>query len=280
MSFIQQFIECDGVQIAASIETSSQEAHPIYYPANILIYMEKGTLKIENEQIEYVIPTHGFALVRKHSVCSCSKTWTETEGEAIMYAFIMQDEFIQEAIGNMPISASETAPDDLVLQLEENTILKGFFESLISYIKENEQIDRELLSLKTREALFGVLKNNPGYAHIFKAFATPFRADLENFMHHNFQHNVRLPVLAKASGRSLSTFNREFRRIFKESPHRWIMKQRLRLARTLLTTTEKRVTDIYLEIGFEDLAHFSRAFKKEFGQTPTEVKRLSGLQSS
>ena len=93
-------------------------------------------------------------------------------------------------------------------------------------------------------------------------------------MRHNFQYNFSLKDFAEMSGRSLSTFNREFRALFNEPPHRWIMKQRLNKARELLVLTEKRPSEIYLELGFEDLAHFSRSFKKEFGKTPTEIKKM------
>lgn len=34
-------------------------------------------------------------------------------------------------------------------------------------------------------------------------------------------------------------------------------------------------SDIYIELGFEDLAHFSRSFKKYFGKNPSEVASLA-----
>ncbi|MEM6726474.1 MAG: AraC family transcriptional regulator, partial [Bacteroidota bacterium] len=102
--------------------------------------------------------------------------------------------------------------------------------------------------------------------------ASPEKADLVEFINHNFMFNLKLSQFAKMSGRSLSSFNREFRRIFHETPHRWIMKSRLEMAKELLIQPARKPSDVYLEVGFEDLAHFSKRFKSYFGINPSEVK--------
>ena len=57
------------------------------------------------------------------------------------------------------------------------------------------------------------------------------------------------------------------------TPHKWILKKRLQIGYKLLVETSKNISDVSLETGFEDLAHFSKAFKKEYGQSPSEVKQ-------
>jgi AraC-like DNA-binding protein len=76
------------------------------------------------------------------------------------------------------------------------------------------------------------------------------------------------------SGRSIATFHREFKRTFNTSPHQWIKERRLLKAKELLTLTNRKPSDIYIELGFEDLAHFSRSFKKHFGKNPSKVTSL------
>lgn len=73
------------------------------------------------------------------------------------------------------------------------------------------------------------------------------------------------------SGRSLSTFKREFKAIFNTTPGKWLMKKRLDEAYFLLDKEHKKPTDIYTELGFEDLSHFSFVFKKEFGVSPSNI---------
>lgn len=267
-----RFIKCEGVQVAAYMETYEVVRHAVYVPSNVLFYTKQGSLTVEVNQKTYTIGKGSFALIRKYSNGVYSKSWTTEEKGAITYAFILFDEFIQSAIKEFPVFPPPQPIQDSVLLLEYNNILLGLFESIAAYIEENEEIDKRYLELKTREALLGILKYHPSYAWIFSQFITPERADLELFMLHNFTLNVSLNQLAQMSGRSLSTFNREFRRIFKETPHRWIMNKRLLRAKDLLQNTNKRPSEIYIELGFEDLAHFSRAFKKSFGVPPTLIK--------
>ncbi len=99
------------------------------------------------------------------------------------------------------------------------------------------------------------------------------KLDLVDFIERNYLRNVPLSELAKEAGRSLSTFKREFKEIFKETPHRWIMKRRLDYAKELILTTDKKINEIYFEVGFQDLSHFGKSFKKIFGLNPSEYRK-------
>lgn len=268
-------IECDGVDIIAFIEGKNMEEHPIYYPGNIIFFMKQGQLNLKLGSELITMPAGSFSLIRKYTVGSCFKTWTEEEGGAISYAFLMQDSFIQQALEELKIEPTTSSEPNKVIQLPENAILKGLFDSMEHYVFEEKAIEKKLVQLKTQEALLGILKDRPDLVSVFSDFATPERAELAEFMEHHWMHNYPLERFAQLSGRSLSTFHREFKKIFNISPHKWIMKKRLQKARELLMLTDRMPSQIYLEIGFEDLAHFSRSFKKEFGVSPTGVKKLS-----
>lgn len=265
------FIECEGVQIAVFIETQSMEEHPTYYSSNLLFYVIKGQLNFKVDQKLSIVKSQSFCLVRKFTHGTSFKSWTKEEKGAQIMAFALKDEFIQEALVDTNKKASQTEIEDRIVLLTSNKILKGLFDSISLYISGNEMMDRQWLRLKTQEALLGILKTNPNHISIFSNFASPEKAQLTDFMEHHYKENISLAKLARLSGRSLSTFNREFKAIFKESPHRWIVSKRLEKAKELLLTTGQKSSDIYLQLGFEDLAHFSRSFKKKFGKTPTEM---------
>jgi AraC-like DNA-binding protein len=85
--------------------------------------------------------------------------------------------------------------------------------------------------------------------------------------------NMPLEKLGYLMGRSLSTFNRDFRKAFNCSLQRWLTQKRLELAHYQLVEKHKKPVEVYIEYGFEDLSHLSFAFKKEFGYaSPTLVK--------
>src|SRR5690606_3407513 len=82
-------------------------------------------------------------------------------------------------------------------------------------------------------------------------------------MQKNFSFNLTLADYAKLSCKSISTFKRDFKKHFNDSPARWIMKKRLDMAKEMLENTSLPVTEISMECGFENPAHFSRVFKEK-----------------
>ncbi|MEJ0031633.1 MAG: AraC family transcriptional regulator [Bacteroidota bacterium] len=59
--------------------------------------------------------------------------------------------------------------------------------------------------------------------------------------------------------------------MYGKTPGKWLVHKRLQAAYFLIKERHKNASEIYLDLGFEDLSHFSYAFKKEFGQAPSRV---------
>ena len=56
-------------------------------------------------------------------------------------------------------------------------------------------------------------------------------------------------------------------------PNKLILGKRLEMAYEKLSHDDVRPSDIYWELGFETLAHFSRRFKDKYGVPPSCVKK-------
>lgn len=151
----------------------------------------------------------------------------------------------------------------------KNRSLSAFMHALL----DNKDVadDLQMLRLKQKEALLLMLKFDPGLKNMLFDFSEPHKIDLEKFMQKNYHFNVQLERFAYLTGRSLSTFQRDFSKVFKETPSRWLLKKRLQEAYYLITEKGKKSSEIYLDLGFEDLSHFSFVFKKQFGLTATEL---------
>ena len=268
-------IDCEGIHVAASVETTATDNIPIYYPATMLVYVEQGQMNLRSDNQVYSLSENEFGLIRKYTYGTYFKTWNQNQNGFKDHIFILHDEFIREVIGNFE-KPKDFMPYELpMIKIPTSTILEGLMSSVKVYLNGEAQIDRNLIRLKTYEALYAISKSNPNLLHIFNEFSTPERADLVKFIEHNYTHKVPLEELAKMSGRSLSTFNRDFKKTYKTSPHKWIKKQRLELAKKILLNTPRKPSDVYLEVGFEDLAHFSKSFKSYFGKNPSEISALS-----
>ncbi len=148
------------------------------------------------------------------------------------------------------------------------------------FVAEQPKDENELI-IPAREgtlrALKASLKSDPMLVDILFSFSLPFKIDLKEYMNKNFRFNISLDKFAFFTGRSLSTFKRDFQIAFGTTPGIWLKKKRLQEAYFQLAEQSRKPSEVYLEVGFEDLSHFSFAFKKEFGKTPNEVvKQISG----
>jgi len=264
-------ISCENLHIAAMIESQLCTERDMYFPANYLVMVEQGVYTIETEDKIYVVNEGEFAFIRKYTQGKILKTHNEDQKSFKDIVFVLQDDFIKEIIRDFELPENILPCTEQIVKYKNNYILEGLKQSLSVYLSGIEQIDKTLISLKTKEALIGILKDNRNLIHIFNEFSEPQKADLFQFMEHNFMYNLPLETFAKNTGRSLSTFNRDFRDVFQLSPSKWLKKKRLDLAKQLMTIYDRKASDIYLEVGFEDLAHFSRSFKSQFGINPSEI---------
>lgn len=74
--------------------------------------------------------------------------------------------------------------------------------------------------------------------------------------------------LAAAAGLSRAHFSREFRRVFGESPHQYLLTRRLERAADLLRTTDRPVVEICFAVGARSPGSFATSFRRVYGLTP------------
>ncbi|MBQ3723268.1 MAG: helix-turn-helix transcriptional regulator [Bacteroidales bacterium] len=170
-----------------------------------------------------------------------------------------------------PVSA--VRPENPLRKIPARPDVSGLFQSLLPYFWSEEKPDREWADMKKTEGLRCLLKTDANlYASLFD-FTSRWKIDLREFMEENYMMELSLPDFAHFSGRSLSAFNRDFRRIFGEPPQKWLIRRRLELARELLAKGDVRVQDAMADAGFCNFSHFSRVYKARFGYPPSEEKK-------
>jgi AraC family transcriptional regulator len=97
---------------------------------------------------------------------------------------------------------------------------------------------------------------------------------LDLYLNEHIEDRVRLDDLAELVSLSISHFCRAFKETCGITPHTYIMRLRLELAQKLMLTTRDPLSQIALACGLADLAHLSKLFRRELGQTPSAWRRL------
>jgi AraC family transcriptional regulator len=88
--------------------------------------------------------------------------------------------------------------------------------------------------------------------------------------------SLRLADLARECGLSASQFSRAFRLTVGESPHQWLIRQRIERAKALLQGSQSTLAEIALTCGFCDQSHFTRSFTAWTGISPGRWRRSVG----
>lgn len=87
-----------------------------------------------------------------------------------------------------------------------------------------------------------------------------------------FAEPLDVDDLAAAARLSRAHFSREFRRVFGETPHRYLLTRRLERAAALLRTTDWSVLRICVAVGLTSVGSFTTSFRRAYGLTPTAYR--------
>jgi AraC-like DNA-binding protein len=82
-----------------------------------------------------------------------------------------------------------------------------------------------------------------------------------------------LDALAREASLSRFHFVRAFARATGLTPHRYLLRTRLRRAAVRLAVNDARIVDVAMASGFRDVSNFNHAFRAEFGMTPRAHRR-------
>ncbi|OUJ72373.1 helix-turn-helix domain-containing protein [Hymenobacter crusticola] len=167
---------------------------------------------------------------------------------------------------------ADAAAYDNVFVLKPNPLFNNYIDSLLPYVEHNHQLEASLVRVKVKEAVLIFLAANPHLKALLFDFNEPGKIDLQAYMEEHYHCNSTLEHFAYLTGRSLSTFKRDFGKLYHTTPSRWLVQKRLEDAHYLLKEKKRKSTEVYLEVGFKDYAHFFVAFKKHFGIAPSMMQ--------
>lgn len=244
-----------------------------FVPQHTLSLQLSGSFSLFDGNRTYVAQEGDFNLIRKNQLVKFVKYPPENGVFESLNIYLSEKNlrnFAKEYQTEFRNSA-ETGP---IVRITINEMIRSFFASLRTIMNSGSLDNTPLVDLKIKELIMILLQSQPELHNILFDFSEPHKIDLESFMIQNYRYNVNLERFAYLTGRSLASFKRDFEKIFKTSPHKWILKKRLDDAHFLIKEKQQAASDIYLDLGFEDLSHFSNTFKKYFGYNPTRIPHV------
>lgn len=126
-----------------------------------------------------------------------------------------------------------------------------------------------LIDLVSQEMVYELLKRE-GCREILSQHKNHPIAKAIRVMKSSRGSNMSISELAEEVNMSLANFSQKFKLITNQSPKAYLTKHKLYQSKRYLN--DLSVTDTALELGYENISHFIRLFKKEFGVTPKQFK--------
>ncbi|UHG89152.1 helix-turn-helix domain-containing protein [Spirosoma oryzicola] len=241
-----------------------------FVPEHILSYQIAGSLLMNDGNQKYTFREGDFRFSRRNQLVKFTKM-PPKDGAFKSLSIFLNQEMLRSMSMEYGYTAAQHQAGSTIVALKPDPLIKSYMDSLVPYQQVTQPGNEQLLALKLREAVLILLKTNPELNDVLFDFSEPGKIDLEAFMNKNFHFNVELKRFAYLTGRSLATFKRDFEKIFHRSPSRWLQHKRLQEAYYLIKEKGKAPSEVYLDLGFEDLSHFSFVFKKTYGVAPSKI---------
>lgn len=242
-----------------------------------LVYVETGT-------VYFGISDKQFALSEGQGVFINSKILHRyfSQGNAIVPNFVLMPYFIaaQDSLIYqkyvLPIMASpmdyQIFSSDIPWQAQALSLMREMMAA-----QENAS-DVELVNSYLIQKIWHILYQNTDIEHMGKKenYSASSQARLQlmmQYIHQKSAYNISLSDIADQAKVSKSTALNLFQRYLGISPVTYLVNYRLQEAAKLLASTEKKVTVISKDTGFDSVDYFCKAFKKYYKLTPTEYRK-------
>lgn len=239
---------------------------------NCLVFILRGTKHLHFQEGDLIAHAGDLVLLRRGVYFMTDFITDGTDYQSLMVC--VDDTLLRSFISEDGAPAPAIKATLPVVISCKNDLLQ-VRNSILGYLEHPHIHTNRLLELKINEILLLLLCGE-------------YRQDVCAFLSHLFDHSAEnisliirnnlfqpftLEEYAKMCGLSLSSFKREFARLYDAPPKKWINEERLKHARELLLHSGSNVNEIAYECGFENVSYFIKQYRQLYGTTPKNAQR-------
>lgn len=251
----------------------------IYLSSSIVVYLKKGKQVIHDyDGLSNVVEEDSLIFLTKGIYTVSDFVPEQGAFEAVLFS--LEDKIINKYL--LSTVDSLVAREKVALTgacgtytLQANEQIRRYISSLNDVYCDFNQTDA-LIELKLLELLHLIAIQDQSYRFVHALSSGPGRhagqRSITNFMDRYYSHKLKLEDYALLTGRSVSSFIRDFKRVYAVTPNKWIMEKKIDIAHNLIVENNYSVTDAAMECGFENVSHFIKIYKRKYGVTPKKQK--------
>lgn len=266
--------DCEGIRFCQIFKRDDKTTSVPGEQVAIVLVVD-GTISIQSKSGKHIVQKGGGFIMKQFSHYSIRKVNEEPFDGMICFVdtntvcnIIRSFEHHEILSGNMIMS------DDL--ELTQSVNLECFIQSLKLYLPlATTKKDLKIISESKLYELFWILKQSLDQDQLYAFLRGIYKREklaLDFMLEKCYRENLSLKNLSAKAGCSISTFKRKFEQLYHTTPGKWIQTRRLDEAYHLIHTTDKTISEICFEVGFENPSHFIQTFKAKFGITPKQLQ--------
>jgi AraC-like DNA-binding protein len=241
----------------------------IVFDHHMLIWFISGETKIVQAEATYNFKTGDIFLIPRNKPATIINYPKDGLPHKTV-VMLLTEKILRDFYSSIEVK-TKSVPIPKIHSFSNHPLLESCLYSLIPYFDIKEPFPENLALLKITEAISILRAINTDIDSVLANFDDPQKVNLISFMETNYMFNMSLEKFSYLTGRSLTSFKRDFAKAFNMTPQKWLTQKRLELAHYQLAEKKSRPIEVCYETGFENLSHFSFAFKKQFGYAPKEL---------
>ena len=239
---------------------------------NTFSFLQEGTKEVFFDNSSYSINNDQFLLM-KSGHCLMTEKLSNVAEYYRSVLFFFSNEDVLKFIRKFELNPSDSDTFYSTYSFNHDSFIKRFVDSLLDISKLSKSIQKNILDAKFNEIMLYLIE----FKGVNFLYSLISNSDNQNqkfiqIIESNKLNKLTIKELSFLSNMSISTFKREFEKHFHSSPSKWFQEKRLEHAAFLLKNKSKRPSDIFEDIGYENLSNFIQAFKVKFGVTPKQYQ--------
>lgn len=243
------------------------------------LYLLEGEVKYNFDNNAINIPVnHSLLLNCINSGKRISETSASDKGEMVIVTFhpdILKRIYQKEL--PLILKPGNKVSNQSSGKVSNDFLIRKYIEGLLFYFENPSLVNDEILVLKLKEIilLLSQTREAETIQVILSQLFSPVTYTFKQIIEAHLFMPVNIEELAQKTNLSISSFKREFKKLYDDSPANYIKNKRLERASELLLASDERITDIAFDCGFNDLTNFTKSFHLRYGVTPTQYRSQS-----
>ncbi len=264
--------ETKTLQIYNYRRTEDIQKTKINLSKNTISFLRTGTKEVIGDDKTVQIGNENFVIMKSGNCLMTEKISDAFKAYQSILLFFSDDEVLHFLEKYNQFSANLKHHKSFYIFKYDNFV-QNFVDSLEQILTFPKKIQADMLKNKFEEImLYLIHQNNADFLNSLVHNVDDKISRLTNIVENNKHNKLNLEELAFLCNMSVSTFKREFFKLYQSTPMKWFNEQRLNHIAFILRTKRSRPIELYEDAGYENFSNFVQAFKKKFGMTPKQYQ--------